>query len=136
MDECTLPRFPSVEVSQVSAMPLQGYRPEERVALVDVLARLMGESGDTLRVRDSIWKSLERFEEKGAFFITFHSDEIVLWSRNDPERLTLPRSLEFVKLCNERFHPKTRRMEEILRSLFEPPRPPPPTAEIIPIAKR
>ena len=113
-------------------MPLQGYRPEEKDAMVHLLAELIGVQPEQ-RQLDSIWQSLERFEERGAFSMIFDTTEIVLRLKDDPKQLTLPRGVEFVKVCNDRYQYRRKRLETMLRKVFSPNRPPPPLAEVIPI---
>jgi hypothetical protein len=114
-------------------MSLQGYRPEERGTLVDVLAELTHEDAGVLKMRDSLWKSFESFEQKGAFSMTFDADEIVLRVKDDPEPLTLPRGREFAQVCNDRDSPERVRLDAMLRTLWSPPRPPARVAEVVPL---
>jgi hypothetical protein len=113
-------------------MSPEGYRKEERQALVFLLAELMGLERDA-HYYESIWKSFQDFEHRGAFSVTFDEARIVFRLKDDPKHLTLPRGVEFVKVCNDRYQPKRKRLAQILRRVFGPSKPPPRLAEVIPL---
>lgn len=114
-------------------MALDACGPDERVALVDVLAELMNEDRESLAKRDSIWRSFQNFEAKGALSIQLDAEHMVLRLKDDPDPLTLPRGAEFVRVCNNRFGEERSRLDAMVKALFSPPRPQRPVADVVPL---